>query len=329
MIADLEAIDFEPLPDRVPDRRIIDGQRGARPAPGAHRELQPRDRARLSRLPAPLRVPQPRLRRLPGLLRLLQGGVPGDLRPGHRQDGAGHRRRPASGPTTSSSGSPSSRVELDVDERAGDRATSTTRSPRWPPSRAARSGSPPGRPRRTRGSTSPRAAACTATTRSGSTTSRSRSASCATTSRACRRGTTSTGRPRAVARRARPHHRRVPRAAARRRARAPRSTRSSGCADGVPVRREPQLLHRALVDVAVLAQDPPSSAQVLADAGFWDEADDIFYAAPRRDPGARSSTTATAGRWASSPPARPLAGARSSGARGSSRRWPQGAAAGA
>ena len=37
----------------------------------------------------PLRVPQPRLRRLSRLLRVLQAGVPGDLRSGDREDGAG------------------------------------------------------------------------------------------------------------------------------------------------------------------------------------------------------------------------------------------------
>ena len=58
------------------------------------RTLQPRDRARLRGVAVPLRVPQPRLRRLPRLLRVLQAGVPGDRRSRDREDGAGRRGRP-------------------------------------------------------------------------------------------------------------------------------------------------------------------------------------------------------------------------------------------
>ena len=79
---------------------------GARGHGGHHRGPRHRQRARPAvHLPpagrpdpqavaAPLRVPQPRLRRLPGLLRLLQAAVPVHPGPGHRQDGGRDRGRP-------------------------------------------------------------------------------------------------------------------------------------------------------------------------------------------------------------------------------------------
>ena len=79
---------------------------GARGHGGHHRGPRHRQRARPAvHLPpagrpdpeavaAPLRVPQPRLRRLPGLLRLLQAAVPVHPGPGDRQDGGRHPGRP-------------------------------------------------------------------------------------------------------------------------------------------------------------------------------------------------------------------------------------------
>ncbi len=93
VIADLEALEFEPLPEVVPLEWIKEGV-GLDNTFALGPELRPGDRALLRGLPVPLRVPQPRLRRLPGLLHLLQGGPARRRRPGHRQDGAGHRRRP-------------------------------------------------------------------------------------------------------------------------------------------------------------------------------------------------------------------------------------------
>ena len=81
-------------------------------------------------------------------------------------------------------------------------------------------------------------------------------------------------------RRARPDHERVPRAAGRRRDARRVRREARALAARVPLRREPQLLRRALGAVGVLAADPRARA-VLADAGFWADADDIFYV--RRD----------------------------------------------
>ena len=79
---------------------------GARGHGGHHRRPRHRQRARPAvHLPpagrpdpeavaAPLRVPQPGLRRLPGLLRLLQAAVPVHPGPGDRQDGGRHPGRP-------------------------------------------------------------------------------------------------------------------------------------------------------------------------------------------------------------------------------------------
>jgi hypothetical protein len=65
--------------------------RGHGPVGDALRELRPSHPARLPQLGAPLRVPQPRLCRLPRPVRLLQGGLPRHPRPGDREDGLGCR----------------------------------------------------------------------------------------------------------------------------------------------------------------------------------------------------------------------------------------------
>ena len=96
--------------DADPDRRARDGivhaaagPRGdVRPHRGRRHwaAARPRDRVQPAARPdaqaveLPLRVPQPRLRGLPRLLRLLQGRLPEHPRPGHRQDGRRHRGRP-------------------------------------------------------------------------------------------------------------------------------------------------------------------------------------------------------------------------------------------
>ena len=61
---------------------------------GAAGALPPVQGPRPADLAVPLRVPQPRLRRLPRLLRLLQAGVAVDPRPRHRPDGRRCRGRP-------------------------------------------------------------------------------------------------------------------------------------------------------------------------------------------------------------------------------------------
>ena len=234
----------------------ITGGGRARPASHAHRELQPRDRARLRGLPVPLRVPEPRLRRLPGLLRLLQGGVPGDLRPGHREDGAGHRGRPVPARRRAARSSRELAVELDVADALA-AAASTRRSRPWPPRRAARSGSPPGR----------RAKDPWFNFSSGNGLYsddkvwldhpeiplgflrdyvRARAG----------RARTSRGRPRRSPPSATASPREYRALLPDDEARAAFDEKLGPLAAGVPVRREPQLLHRALVAVAVLAQDP-------------------------------------------------------------------------
>ena len=94
---------------------------GARGHGGHHRRPRYRQRARPAvHLPpagrpdaqavaAPLRVPQPRLCRLPGLLRLLQAAVPVHPGPGHRQDGGRDPGRPVPAGRARSRSWPSSR----------------------------------------------------------------------------------------------------------------------------------------------------------------------------------------------------------------------------
>ena len=95
-------------------------------------------------------------------------------------------------------------------------------------------------------------------------------------------------------RRARPDHGRVPRAAARRRDARGVRREARAVADRVPVRREPQLLHRALVAVAVLAPHPQARPGVRR-RGVLGRGRRHLLPAPRRGPAPRCSTTATAG----------------------------------
>ena len=77
-------------------RRHRGPRRRLEPRPA--RRLRPPARGTRPHLPVPLRVPEPRLRRLPRLLRALPAGVPRHHGPDDRQDGLGHRRpRPAPG----------------------------------------------------------------------------------------------------------------------------------------------------------------------------------------------------------------------------------------
>ncbi len=93
LVAEIQSLKFEPLPemeDIAVDHRGPRHRLRADPAG----ELPPAARPLPEAVDAPLRVPQPRLRRLPGLLRLLQAGVPEHPGPGDRQDGRRRRRRP-------------------------------------------------------------------------------------------------------------------------------------------------------------------------------------------------------------------------------------------
>ena len=89
-IDEMETISFPKLPDVVPHggHPLRQGQGRLREAAG---ELRPTDPAGLPELAVPLRVPQPRLHRLPGLLQLLQAGLPQHPGPVHRHHGAGRR----------------------------------------------------------------------------------------------------------------------------------------------------------------------------------------------------------------------------------------------
>ena len=67
---------------------------GHRQRPGPALHLQPAGGPDAQAVALPLRVPQPRLRRLPGLLRLLQADLPLYPGPGDRQDGGRYPGRP-------------------------------------------------------------------------------------------------------------------------------------------------------------------------------------------------------------------------------------------
>ena len=100
-------------------------------------------------------------------------------------------------------------------------------------------------------------------------------------------------------RRARPDHRRVPRAAARRRGARGVRREARALADRVPLRREPQLLHRALGAVGLLAQDPrarPGARRARASGPTPTTSSTCAATSSARC----STTTATAGRSAPS-----------------------------
>ncbi len=89
-IDEMETISFPKLPDVVPMEDILSGKG----KDGSEKLLESYDRLiqlALPELAVPLRVPQPRLHRLPGLLQLLQAGLPQHPGPVHRHHGAGRR----------------------------------------------------------------------------------------------------------------------------------------------------------------------------------------------------------------------------------------------
>ena len=157
--------------------------------------LPPPARPGAEAVAVPLRVPQPRLRRLPRLLRLLQAGRCRASPTWRSRRWWPASRSTCSGRTTSSSGWPGMAVDtgiadaFDARRRRGDAAEIAAGQ-----RRRARRGSRRSRSPRSRGSTSRPARASTTRTRSGSRTSRSRSTSSATTSASCRAATTSTAR---------------------------------------------------------------------------------------------------------------------------------------
>ena len=238
--------------------RGADGGHPLRQGQGRLREaagkLRPADPARLPELAVPLRVPEPGLHRLPGLLQLLQAGLPQHPGPVHRHHGAGrghgtlppgrraqaarqarrrtgaagpfqqhgrrrrhpgcHRRRPGRGP-----------LDRPVRGRQGPVVQLHRRQrllrPRQVLERAP--GDPAGLHR---GLHPPRG-----------------------------RGPGNHAPGRGPHRRTRPHHRGIPRAA-RRRKPGPLRRQARARRHRLPVRGEPQLLHRALDHGRLLAQDP-------------------------------------------------------------------------
>ena len=180
------------------------------------------------------------------------------------------------------------RVARHVDEALA--AVAARRADEW---------SPRGRPRRTRGSTSPPATASTATTRSGSTTPRSRSGSSATTSRSCRRARTSTGRRRAIAAER-------DRITGEYRALLPDDETRAAFDEKLGLSRlvfpyvENHNFYIEHWALSVFWRKIRELGQVLADAGLLAGRRRHLLPAPRRGPAGASSTTATAGRSAPS-----------------------------
>ena len=189
------ASSFEPLPDVEPLEVVTSGA-----GKGSGGELQANYlrllTSRQHPVAVPLRVPQPRVRRLPRLLRVLQAGLPRHLRPGDRQDGRRRRGRPVPPGRGAQAARPHGRATPASPTRSPSATSRPPARPCAPRARPARPGSPRSSSRPSRGSTSPPARASRARTRSGSRTSRSRSTSSRTTSTASRRATTSTARRR-------------------------------------------------------------------------------------------------------------------------------------
>ncbi len=158
---------------------------------GPRAELPAAARSGAQAVDAPLRVPQPRLRRLPGLLRVLQARLPRHPRPVDRADGRRDRgRRVPPGRRAEAAGR---------GWRSSWASTASSPTPSIPsastsgcgPRPRAGSGCPGGTRPPIPGSTSPRAPASTTPTGSGTSTARSRSASSATTRPGCGWGRTS------------------------------------------------------------------------------------------------------------------------------------------
>ena len=237
---------------------------------------------------------EPRVRRLPDLPRLLPAGLPRDRRPDDREDGRRDRhpvlpprRRGAQARARwrSSSGSPTSSSSRtnpeDALEAIAEQPTAATAG--WPRSR---------RPR-TRGSGSPPAPATTTSTAPGSTTCGCPSTPCAATSRSSAAGEPIDRPLREIIGRARAGHRRVPRAAR------PRTTteafdRLVELARTVyPVRREPQLLRRALAPLDLL--EPSARARRRPRRhGFLEDQEDSSTCTDTRST-RRSTTSRRAG----------------------------------
>ena len=121
-------------------------------------------------------------------------------------------------------------------------------------------------------------------------------------------------------RRARPHHRGVPRAAARRRGAGGVRREAGPLAAGVPLRGEPQLLRRALGAVGVLAQDPRARRRA-GWRGLLGATRTTSSTCAATSSSRCSTTTATGGPPAPSRSARTTGRRRSRAGAASSTRW--------
>ena len=188
------------------------------------------------------------------------------------QDGLGHRRRllPA-------------RRRAQAPRGARDRPRARGRGQEGPPARRPTlAGAPSGRhwlgdstTRRRRGSGTPPAPATTTSTARGSTTRRCPSTRCAATSRGSRPARTSSARSARSSRSATASPPSTGRCCPTRRRRR-RSTRPRPRAHGLPLRREPQLLRRALAPLDLLEQGARARGAARA-ARLPRDAEDIFY----------------------------------------------------
>ena len=301
-IRELEALEVPELPE-LEDEAVVTEGRGVGSSYHAARRLRPPARGPRPRLAVPLRAPQPRLRRLHRLLRVLPAGVPGHHRPDDREDGRRHRR-PRAAPDDELKRLARLAIELGVadavkrgdgeDELRAARCATATAGARWladfeeakdpwfcfstgtallPP--------PPLLDRR------PDAAdrddrLLHRAARRPARTSTARSRRCSPSATASPPSTAS-----CCPRRARAGVRREPRARPH----------------GLPLRREPQLLHRALAPLDVLEQGA-RARRAARTARLPGRRRGHLLPAPRR--GARGARGASA-HWARAAPGPPAA----------------------
>ena len=234
------------------------GHRGPRHGLGvrARAQLPPAGRPGPAAVAVPLRVPQPRLRRLPRLLRLLQAGLPQHPRPGHRQDGGRHRGRPVPARRGAEEAGPAGRR---LRRRRRLRPAIGRRGDRGPAGRRRRAGVAGAV-----GGVGP--AVVQLLGRQGLLPHRRGVAGApgdpvrvrARLHRQAPRGGRHQPAHRRHPGRARPDRRRVRRAAGHRRGPGRLRAEARPGPGGVPLRREPQLLRRALEPLGAVAQDAPA-----------------------------------------------------------------------
>ena len=254
-IDELAALEVPDLPD-IEDEAVVTEGRGIGSTPHAARRVQPPAREHRPHLAVPLRVPEPRVRRLPRVLRALQAELPRHRRPDDRQDGQRHRRRAV--PARQRAQAPGWARARAVDRRR-------RRGRRRPRTSLAQSLSASAAGREWLADWESRQAAVVSLLKRQrllpppplvERRSRRPARTSAATTSAPAGGR---GHLPSVGRRSRAERDRITaeyRGAARRRGRRRIRPEPRARPDGVPVRREPQLLRRALVPHALLEQGP-------------------------------------------------------------------------